>query len=337
MRLSAALLIGSASDVLPAGHPAAEIGNGEIRAKIYLPDARNGYYQGTRFDWSGVVHSLQYKGHEYYGPWYRKIDPSVRDFVYRDGGITAGPCSAIPGPVDEFRPVGWDAAKPGGTFVKIGVGALRKPEQGAYESYTLYTISDPGKWTVRKKTASVEFTHRLNDTASGYGYIYTKTVRLTPGQPEMVLEHRLKNTGARAIDTTVYNHNFLTLDKQPTGEGLTIAAPFKIETPEPPEPKLAEVRGKQIVYLRNLEDGETARCTIQGFGAGAADHNFRIENSKLGFGMSLAGDRPLQRVFLWSIRATMAVEPFVAVAVEPGREFTWKTTYRYYTLPAAGR
>jgi len=29
----------------------------------------------------------------------------------------------------------------------------------------------------------------------------------------------------------------------------------------------------------------------------------------------------------------MAIEPFVAVAVEPGSEFTWKTTYRYYTLP----
>jgi hypothetical protein len=216
------------------------------------------------------------------------------------------------------------------------VGALRKPEQGAYESYTLYPIADPGKWTVRRKAASVEFTHRLNDTASGYGYLYTKTVRLTPGQPEMVLEHRLKNTGARAIDTTVYNHNFLTLDKQPTGEGLTIATPFDIQTQDPPDPKLAEVRGNQIVYLRNLEDGETARRPIQGFGAQAADHSFRIENSRLGLGMSLAGDRPLQRVFLWSIRATMAVEPFVAVAVEPGGEFTWKTTYRYYLLPAAG-
>ena len=51
-----------------ADFPSAEVANGRIRAKIYLPDAQNGYYRGTRFDWSGVVYSLQYKGHNYYGP-----------------------------------------------------------------------------------------------------------------------------------------------------------------------------------------------------------------------------------------------------------------------------
>ena len=49
--------------------------------------------------------------------------------------------------------------------------------------------------------------------------------------------------------------------------------------------------------------------------------------------MSIEGDRPLQRVALWSIRTVMAVEPFVGVAIEPGSEFTWKSTYRYFTLP----
>ena len=40
---------------LPAADPPqAEITNGQIRVKLYLPDARNGYYRATRFDWSGV-------------------------------------------------------------------------------------------------------------------------------------------------------------------------------------------------------------------------------------------------------------------------------------------
>ena len=55
--------------LLPAaGFPSTEIANGQIRIRIYLPIAQNGYYRGTRFDWSGVVYSLQYKGHSYYGP-----------------------------------------------------------------------------------------------------------------------------------------------------------------------------------------------------------------------------------------------------------------------------
>ena len=32
-----------------------------------------------------------------------------------------------------------------------------------------------------------------------------------------MLEHRLKNTGRKPIATSVYNHNFFTLDRQPTG------------------------------------------------------------------------------------------------------------------------
>ncbi|MGH2564453.1 MAG: hypothetical protein ACRDE5_08070, partial [Ginsengibacter sp.] len=45
--------------------PEAEITNGLITAKLYLPDAENGYYRGSRFDWSGVISDLQYKGHSY--------------------------------------------------------------------------------------------------------------------------------------------------------------------------------------------------------------------------------------------------------------------------------
>src|SRR3954467_3590313 len=60
--------------------PEAQISNGEIRAKLYLPDAERGFYRSTRFDWSGIISSLQYKRHEYYGPWFTKSDPPVRDF-----------------------------------------------------------------------------------------------------------------------------------------------------------------------------------------------------------------------------------------------------------------
>jgi hypothetical protein len=39
--------------------PSAEIGNGQIKAKIYLPDPVNGFYRSTRFDWSGAFSSLE--------------------------------------------------------------------------------------------------------------------------------------------------------------------------------------------------------------------------------------------------------------------------------------
>jgi len=50
--------------------PHAEIGNGLIQAKYYLPVAERGYYRGTRYDWSGGSYSLRYKCHEFFGQWF---------------------------------------------------------------------------------------------------------------------------------------------------------------------------------------------------------------------------------------------------------------------------
>jgi hypothetical protein len=169
-----AATLGAAADF-----PQTQISNGQITAKLYLPDAANGYYRSTRFDWSGAVYSLQYKGHEFYGPWYDRIDPKVINWVHQGPEIVSGPCSALMGPVNEFEtPLGFNEAKAGGTFIKIGVGVLRKVDEGRYNKYQPYDVLDPGKRTVKKQGDSVEFTQELTDAASGYAYVYRKVVRL---------------------------------------------------------------------------------------------------------------------------------------------------------------
>jgi hypothetical protein len=317
--------------------PQAEISNGVVRAKIYLPDPEKGYYRGTRFDWSGVINSLEYAGHDYYGAWFTKTDSKVIDFVFEGSDIVAGPCSAIMGPVEEFssdeKALGYDEAKAGGTFIKIGVGVLRKPDEGNYNPYRLYDIVDPGKWKVRTEKDSVEFIQELMDPSTGYGYSYNKTVRLVNGKPEMVLKHSLRNTGRRPIDTSVYDHNFLVLDKQPVGPDFTIELPFEIKTEHPVDNGLAEVRGKRFVFLKTLKGKDTVAASFLGFGQSAADYRITIENSKVGAGMKITGDRPLAQESLWSIRSVLAMEPFIHMVVEPGNEFTWSYTYFYYSLP----
>jgi hypothetical protein len=319
-----------------ADFPSAEISNGQIQVKLYLPDSRNGYYRGTRFDWSGEIFSLKYKGHEYYGPWFDGVDPKVHDYRYAGPEIIASPCSAASGPVEEFQTngtaLGWDEAKVGGTFIKIGVGVLRK-DKGPYDYVKQYEIVNPGKWTVKRRRDSVEFTQELTDPSSGYGYIYRKTVRLIEGKPEMVLEHTLKNTGRRTIRSRVYNHNFLVLDKQPPGPDFTIAVPFQIQSAHPPDREFAEIRGNQVVYLKALQKEDLLETPVGGFNDSPKDNEIRIENSKVGAGMRITGDHPLVHLNLWSIRTVLAMEPFITMTVDPGKEFTWKMSYQYYTVP----
>lgn len=319
---------------LKADFPQVVISNGPITAKIYLPDAQKGYYRSTRFDWSGAVYSLRYEGHEFYGPWFDRLDPKIINWVHEGPEIVSGPCSALCGPVDEFEiPLGWNEAKPGGTFIKIGVGVLRRGD-GDYNRYVPYEVLDSGAWSVEMKSDAVVFTQVLSDPASGFAYEYRKTVRLEADKPEMAIDHVLKNTGRRAIASSVYNHNFVVLDKQAPGPDFTFQVPFAIQTSRPPRKDLVEIRGNRVVFLRPLAGRDEVAVLIEGFGNEAKDAEVVIENKTAGAGLKITGDRPLIRSLLWSIRTVLAIEPYIAIDVPPGGEFAWTNRFAYYTLPS---
>jgi hypothetical protein len=306
--------------VLPAlgaaEFPEAEITNGILKAKLYLPDAERGYYRGTRFDWSGSVSSLEFKGHNFFGVWFPRYDPKLHD--------------AITGPVEEFSALGYDEAKVGEVFVKIGVGALRKPEERAYSQFKTYELVDSGKWAVRTGPDWVEFTHELRDT-SGYAYLYRKTVRLAKGKPEMALEHSLRNTGKKTIDTRVYEHNFYMIDGLPTGPDISVKFPF-----EPRAARslggFAEIKGKELIYVKELPKGPSVFSEIEGFGTSPADYDIRVENRKAGAGVRQTSDRPISKLNFWSIRTTVCPEPYIHLIIEPRKETTWRINYEFYTF-----
>jgi hypothetical protein len=212
--------------------PQVTLSNGPLKVLVYLPDAKQGFFRGTRFDWAGVIGRLEYANHVYYDRWFSRMDPNTRDWEVVPE-VVAGPNTAITGPVEEFqKPLGYDTAAAAGLFVKIGVGVLRKPSDGsAYSPFRLYEIADPGVRTLDVTASAVTFTHSVAEPESRYGYSYTKTIRLTPGQPKLKIEHHLKNTGRQRIDTTVYNHNFLALDGLTTGAGFVVKTPYEIVGP----------------------------------------------------------------------------------------------------------
>jgi hypothetical protein len=316
--LAALFMAGLCSNRLPlADWPQAELSNGLIQTTLYLPDASQGYYQGTRFDWSGAFKDLTYKEHSFIEQWFDTYDPKLHD--------------AISGPVEEFTPLGYAEAKSGETFVKIGVGALRKLEDKPYAFARPFEIANPGEWTVNKSKDQVVFTHKLADATSGYGYVYQKTVKLTPGKPELVLEHRLKNIGQRPIETSVYDHNFFIIDKQPTGPTVNIQFPFDVKAEGKGFGSEILAQGNRLVYTRQLEKKETVYTAgIQGFGSSAKDYDIRIENQKTGAGVHITGDHPLQKMVYWACATTSCPEPYVQLQAAPGQEVTWKIAYEFY-------
>lgn len=305
--------------------PRITLSNGLVTTTLYLPDTAQGYYRGTRFDWAGAFKNLDYNGHSYIEPWFQHYDPIFHD--------------AINGPAEEFTPLGFADAKPGGTFVKIGVGALRRANEKPYAFATVHTVANYGKRTVKIQkhgqfTDAVTFTHALTD-ASGYGYHYTKTVRLVKGKPELILEHRLTNTGQKLIETSVYNHNFWIIDQQPTGPTVAVRFPFAVTGEGKGFGTTIVARDKALTYTRNLNEREQVYSAgLQGFGPTADSYDIRIENLKTGAGIHATGDRPLEKLVYWACATTSCPEPYIHLKAKPGESVTWTTRYAFYQTTA---
>jgi len=325
-RLYASLLLCLCHPLARAqAYPKAEISNGLIHAELMLPDREHGSYQATRFDWSGIISSLQFEGHQYVGQWYERHDPKIHD--------------AITGPVEEFRTddkgLGYDDAKAGGTFTRIGIGTVRKPDEPAYRPFETYEIVDAGRWTIHKHKDRIEFTQRLQ-TGDGYAYLYRKTIRLVKGKPELLIEHSLKNTGRKAIDSTQYNHNFFVIDHEVVGPDVTAKFVF---SPNPVRGfgDRAEVRGQAIIFPRELQGKNGVFSELGGSSKDVKDYDFRVENLKTGAGVRITSDQKLEKVNFWAIRTVAAVEPYILLHIEPGKESRWTLRYDFYTLARASQ
>lgn len=299
-----------------AGAPQVTLSNGRLTLRVALPDPVNGFYRGTRFDQAGVVTSLKLNGREFYGPWFERTAPEVLDYVYVPEGIAAGPDSAISGPVEEFAPVNFKP-EAGTRFVKIGVGLLLEPDDQPYDHYRHYEIVDDGV----RKTVTTSNSVTFQQTLAG-AYEYEKTLRLVGSQ--LVIEHRLKNLGAAAISTTVYDHNFL---HQSPGAGVAIQFPFAL-TPAAPPPDSVRIESKRMSFTRSFANKERLSLVLTGYGATAKDYDFTISDPK-GSSVHVTGDQPLTRVNTFTIDRTVAVEPTIAVNIAPGAEKRWKYIYSY--------
>jgi hypothetical protein len=298
--------------------PGAKISNGLVQAELYMPDASNGYYQGTRFDWSGVIPKLEFKGHDYFGQWFDKYDPKLHD--------------AIMGPVEEFTGLGFEVAPAGGEFLKIGVGSLIKPDDKNYSFARTYEIKNPGVWKIKKYKNKVEFIHTLTD-AAGYSYIYKKTVTLLDGKPALLLEHSLKNTGQKSIETSVYNHNFFTIDGQQTGPDIKVSYPFNIKVEGKGFGDLALASNKSITYSRPLEKGENVYTPgVLGFANTPEDYDISIENLKTKAGVRITSDQSLEKLVFWACSTTSCPEPYIRIEAKPGQETRWNIEYEFYTF-----
>jgi hypothetical protein len=315
------------ASALLACAPHATLTNGAITATLY-PPGDNSFYRGTRFDHAGVIGSLKLNGHEFYGPWFEAVQDDVPDFRWIDGRVVTGRASSTMGPAEEFDPVGFDEAAPGGTFLLPGVGLLLRPDARAYNHFTHYERA-PGSDS-RSTSVNINNARVNNSTASmthtvsgrGFGYEYTKTLTLPPERPQLVITHTLRNTGQKPIVGSVYDHNFAIFN--PGQADMKVTLPFA--PPQPPATSHLKAEGNAITWPAPLQEGQSGAMTMS---TAPQPYDFTVTDTRTGASFRAQCDQPASQYKLWSIKTVMAVEPYVAINVPPGGEQRWTYTYTY--------
>lgn len=299
-------------------HPHIWLENATLRALVYLPDETAGYYRGPRFERSGIVAEVQTGGRRFFGPWKPKHDPLNHD--------------DIAGLAEEFDikgPSTFAAARPGETFVKIGVGVLRRGDDKPYSFVTRYPLVDPGRWTIEHDRASVRFIQTLDggDTS----YLYEKIVRLDGDSPVITVERTLTNTGRAEIVTEHYGHHFVRIDDVPVGPAYAVAFGFDATPGEPARLQdAARVELGQFTWLADMPPKpihfETARPVD-------APWWVRLSVAERQAGLTIEGDRALSRFAVFAVGSAFCPEPFVQIRLAPGESTTWSNVYRFETPP----
>ena len=321
--ISAQTVPTAAADVcgnLPhSDHPMARISNGRLAAVVFLPDREKGFYRSSRFDWSGIVGCVSLNGHAFFGEWFNQYDPMLND--------------AVTGPAEEFRSpsseLGYDEAAPGGVFVKIGVGTLKRVDSSPYHFGGSYPIVDNGRWTVKIHKQSIVFRQELRSQI-GYAYVYEKVLSLDKQSNVISLTHHLKDIGPKSIDTAVYNHDFFMLDHKETGPSMEVHLPF-VPLPDSPLPEAAQIEGTTISFVSQLQPKHGVGAYITGYSNKLSDYDILFQDRESGLGIEQTSDSPISKFYLWATSKTVCPEAYIAIHIAPGETQSWTIHYRFFT------
>jgi hypothetical protein len=121
-------------------------------------------------------------------------------------------------------PPGYSETSPGSTFVKIGVGELRKPikhefsksgpgGEYLYQFYFPYEIARLFPWKVTQGSGWILFAQESPEV-NGFRYRFIRRISLTLEPPGFLMDLTLQNLGTKIIRQTYYDHNFVNVDHE---------------------------------------------------------------------------------------------------------------------------
>lgn len=242
--------------------------------------------------------------------------------------------------------LGYDRADVGDSFLKIGVGELRKITDQPYDFSKSYPLLDRADLSVRREgehRVVVTTEDRLADNR--YAYRLVETYDIDRALGTVVLTCVLTNLGAEPFEFEHYAHNFFAFN----GHGLDPA--YTLDTDFGFVPTIIDGNGNgngdkgpgpnevmhEVAVAFNMAPhrARTAKVwylesdTIQSPAANVV----RLTHADLPHVVEVRGDFPVSRFAIYADRHAVCPEVFHRDHLRPNQTATWALTYRFI-LPA---
>jgi len=350
--------------------------NDDLSVVIYLPrDVNPGertYYQSSRFDWSSMIGSITRKRtnpntgvketHVLYGTnqWRLPHDPYwaesgvglASEFgVGTDGALCNFLCGWNQNNDVTNGVLGYQEAKSGESFLKIGVGELIKGSCSTCDSAEDYKFNSPYQfarspvWTLETSDddSSIILSHEAVLEGRGIGYRLEKHITLNDDQ--LLVKSVLTNLGTQPFSTAWYSHHFFTCDAHPVQYGYSVdfdLASTQGEYVEPttwswstPLENYAEVKvhnntlGKavRIKMQRGVESKVRIKAEFEKNEDSKGEFSLRACNTKIRETIPEVGDAvsgiSMYAYNLYIESGTFSPEPQILLKLDPGQTTSW--------------
>lgn len=267
------------------------------------------FYTGSRFDWTGFITAITLDGKHPFC-----VDESLVPGVGTGG---KGLCNEF----GIYEPIGYDEAKVGECFPKLGVGLLTRRSTEEYRFFEPYPIS-PFDVHITTKPDSIIFETQPKP-CNGYAVLLKKT--LTVNDNHMVVDYYLENTGDKTLHTTEYIHNFVSVDHKGTRTQNELTFSFDLKGDSIPE--VFDVKGNTIGFKANPE--KEFYWAPQGH-QGQSSCWWKLIDKETGVGLKESCNFPPQRAAIWGKGHVISPEVFIELLVKPGEAKRWTRSYEFY-------
>ncbi len=287
--------------------------NKNLFVRIDLPEEG---YSFSRFDWTGKITEVRYKGISVTG---RERSDGVDENLFGKGlynefGIDAA--------------LGFEEAEIGGWFHKIGIGLLKK-QHPDYLFHRMHRMKPASfQWTGDDEKIVLACT---SEKAHGYAYFLQKKIQLN--ESGFKISYQLKNTGEKKIETQEYVHNFMAIDENLIGSDYTLRFPFPIKTEGFGE--VVDPENLVKIDLNSVTFSETP--TDQFFfshlpGGEPVKAEWVLINHKRQLAVRESGNFETDKINLWGWRHVISPELFFNMAIEPGDVAGWSRNYKIFSI-----